>query len=412
MDIPEGEFTFTGVIGQFTFDDPADNGYQMMAIEETDISVAGTPVEEAIHDTGLVEFEVFSNGQLGTEPPNWLGAGFTYDGTQGLFISSFVVGASPTQVSGNYYGGGTGTFEWVEVEGLTELAPPFGAPYENFDQAFEATYDDSIAPNPIGLEVTQRSYSSTMAGYQGFVVVEFEITNTSGGDLTGLYPGIFADWDISTSATTDFAGFDEGTNLLYAYDDSGVVTPYYGVAALDRDVVEVSGVFYDALGSAEQDADIYTYLTTISDDPLLPDDRRTTLGVGPYDIAAGESVTVRFAFVGGANLTDIVANAEVAQGGAVASEETTPAGTYALHSAYPNPFAVSTTLGFSVPEAQQVRLTVYDLLGRRVVTLVDGIVQAGDQQVRLDATNLPSGTYLVRLEAGATNLTERVTVIR
>ncbi len=415
MDIPEGEFTFTGVIGQFTFDDPADNGYQLMAIEETDISVAGTPVEEAIHDTGLVQFEVYATGNLGTEPAgpsSFPGTGFVFDGTLGLFTGSFVVGASPTQVSGNYYGGGSATFEWVEVQGLTELAPPFGTPYEDFDQAFEAVYNDSGAPNPIGLEVTQRSYSSTMAGRQGFVIVEFEVRNTSGGDLTGLYPGVFADWDVSTSATADFGGFDEETNLLYAYDDTGAVSTYFGVAALDRDDVVVSGVFYDALGSAEQDADIYTYLTTISDDPLLPDDRRTTVGVGPYDIPAGESVTVRFAFVGGADLNDVIANAEVAQGGAVASEVTTPAGTYALYSAYPNPFAVSTTLGFAVPEAQQVRLTVYDLLGRRVATLVDGIVQAGEQQVRLDATNLPSGTYIVRLEAGANNLTERVTVIR
>ena len=415
MDIPEGEFTFTGVIGQFTFDEPADNGYQLMAIEATDISVAGTPVDEAIHDNGLVQFEVYSTGNLGTEPAgpsSFPGTGFVFDGTLGLFTGSFVVGASPTQVSGNYYGGGAGTFEWVEVQGLTELAPPFGAPYENFDQAFEAVYDDSAAPNPIGLEVTQRSYSSTMAGYQGFVVVEFEVRNTSGEDLTGLYPGVFADWDVSASATNDFGGFDEETNLLYIYDDAGAVSTYFGVAALDRDEVEVSGVFYDALGSAEQDEDIYTYLTTLSDDPLLPDDRRPTLGVGPYDIAAGESVTVRFAFVGGADLNDIVANAEVAQGGAVSSEVTTPAGTYALYSAYPNPFAGTTTLGFTLPEAQQVRMTVYDLLGRRVATLVDGIVQAGDQQVRFDASNLPSGTYIVRLEAGSTNLTERVTVVR
>src|SRR5690606_15997749 len=52
--IPEDAFTFTGVIGQFSSDDPA-TGYQLMAIGEDDISTGGgTPVDEAIHDTGTV----------------------------------------------------------------------------------------------------------------------------------------------------------------------------------------------------------------------------------------------------------------------------------------------------------------------------------------------------------------------
>jgi len=71
---------------------------------------------------------------------------------------------------------------------------------------------------------------------------------------------------------------------------------------------------------------------------------------------------------------------------------------YVLEGSYPNPFNPSTTIGFSLPESAQVRLVVYDVLGRQVRVLLDGIREAGTHEVVFDASDLPSGTYLYRLE--------------
>ena len=71
---------------------------------------------------------------------------------------------------------------------------------------------------------------------------------------------------------------------------------------------------------------------------------------------------------------------------------------FALEAAYPNPFNPETTIRFSVPESAQVRLVVYDVLGRQVRVLVDGVREAGVHEVVFEATSLPSGTYLYRLE--------------
>jgi hypothetical protein len=73
----------------------------------------------------------------------------------------------------------------------------------------------------------------------------------------------------------------------------------------------------------------------------------------------------------------------------------------ALEAAYPNPFNPTTTIGFALPEASEVRLVVYDVLGREVARLVDGRVEAGRHRMRFEAGSLPSGTYLYRLEAGS-----------
>ena len=73
----------------------------------------------------------------------------------------------------------------------------------------------------------------------------------------------------------------------------------------------------------------------------------------------------------------------------------------ALAQNYPNPFNPSTTITFDLPQATSVRLAVYDVLGREVAVLVDGVRPAGSNAVPYQADALPGGVYLYRLEAGA-----------
>ncbi len=69
----------------------------------------------------------------------------------------------------------------------------------------------------------------------------------------------------------------------------------------------------------------------------------------------------------------------------------------ALRSAYPNPFQDATTLAYSLVRPARVQLAVYDVLGREVATLVDGVRPAGDDRAAWRAENLPAGLYLVQL---------------
>jgi len=68
-----------------------------------------------------------------------------------------------------------------------------------------------------------------------------------------------------------------------------------------------------------------------------------------------------------------------------------------LENNYPNPFTSSTTVEFTLPSPERVRLEVYNALGRRVATLVDGRLAAGRHVLRLDAAELPPGMYSCRL---------------
>jgi hypothetical protein len=64
---------------------------------------------------------------------------------------------------------------------------------------------------------------------------------------------------------------------------------------------------------------------------------------------------------------------------------------------YPNPFNATTRISFEVPAASKVKLAVYDVLGREVAVLVDGMQTAGTQNVTFNGANLASGVYFVRL---------------
>lgn len=68
---------------------------------------------------------------------------------------------------------------------------------------------------------------------------------------------------------------------------------------------------------------------------------------------------------------------------------------------YPNPFNPSTTIEYTVAEAASVNLTVFNMLGEQVTTLVNELVQPGKYSVRFDASSLASGTYIYRITAGS-----------
>jgi hypothetical protein len=72
-----------------------------------------------------------------------------------------------------------------------------------------------------------------------------------------------------------------------------------------------------------------------------------------------------------------------------------------LYQNYPNPFNPSTTFAFALPESAPVRLTIFDLNGRRVAELLNRELPAGRYEIPFDASNLASGVYLYRLSAGS-----------
>ena len=86
--------------------------------------------------------------------------------------------------------------------------------------------------------------------------------------------------------------------------------------------------------------------------------------------------------------------------------------TYALYQNYPNPFNPTTTIAFDLPQASDVELKVFDLLGREVKSLVNQSVAAGHHAVQLDASGLPSGLYVYRINAGSFSESRKLVILK
>ncbi|WP_234571882.1 T9SS type A sorting domain-containing protein [Rhodohalobacter sp. 614A] len=79
---------------------------------------------------------------------------------------------------------------------------------------------------------------------------------------------------------------------------------------------------------------------------------------------------------------------------------------------YPNPFNPSTNINFYIPEERSVRVGIYNIVGQQVALLLDDTIQAGEHSLVWDASDKPSGIYIVQLESGNRIFTRKITLIK
>ncbi len=140
-------------------------------------------------------------------------------------------------------------------------------------------------------------------------------------------------------------------------------------------------------------------------DPASP--RESMVVSFPNRINDVVAVTDSLLFLGSSGLvigrSDLVTS--VRQGTSPAKPEL-----FKLLQNYPNPFNPMTVIKYEIPRRTRVSLKVYDVLGRKVATLVDGAEEAGLHIETFDATSLSSGVYFYRLEMAQTTLTKKMIV--
>ena len=258
---------------------------------------------------------------------------------------------------------------------------------------------------PLGILVSQASYAFSDAPDDEFIITEYTITNSGTDPLTGVLVAHFEDWDMPWNTADDLANFDRSRNLGYQYNGSN----YRG-----QQVLSDSGVFsFMALDNAVNVyppaftlADKWSYMNAGIVDTAITSIRDCSIIIttGPYDIAPGESAVAAFAILGGNSLADLQANADAAMVAydaitSIDGESAELPEAFSLSQNYPNPFNAKTTISFSIPAAGQVRLEAFDLLGRKVETILDSYMEAGSHSTVWDCSSLSSGVYFYRLTA-------------
>ena len=265
----------------------------------------------ADHDINNVRFTVTSFGIFGfndyANSGQYLGNGFQYPigTTSTLYHGSLWVGTSANQVSDcseNYADGER--YDFVTSEGGSIL-------FDNkvSDQDGYARFNDSSALNPIGLEITQKSYAWVSVPDSDYVVVEYTLHNTTDQQIEDIYTGLFIDWDIdSEPENLNDVGWDAENNLGYMYGDS---TKYYGIAMLYPAATGYTGLDHnDGLNDARK-FELMSNGFGMTATPFQ-DDWSHVVSTGPVTLAPGERTVVTFAVLGGDDLGDIKQNSAAA----------------------------------------------------------------------------------------------------
>ncbi|MFH1700938.1 MAG: S8 family serine peptidase [Candidatus Zixiibacteriota bacterium] len=295
------------------------------------------------------------------------------------------------------------------------------------DQETVSSFDDSYAENPLGVSIVQKSYAWDTAPDDKFIILEYIITNDNITDITDLYAGLYFDWDInvwSQNHGRPVASEDLGYVCWASVTDS---SDFRGVRALNPEGMfnheillspaETYGSFFhEGLKFRGLAIDFRPYYNGVIDVAHIT-------STGPFSLSPGQSDTAAFSIIGGDAWDDFITNAQRAQvvydllPTDVNDDGPALPGTFALYQNFPNPFNPATTISFSLPKSGNVKVEVFDILGRVVKTLEDKIYPAGRHEVEWDGTDesgasAASGIYFYRVTYENTSLTRKMVLMK
>ncbi len=370
------------------------------------------------HRSGNIDVSFTAEGMLGfTDGSQSAGAGFCYPagGTNWVYLGGLWVG-NDDFVANRDYDADPDT-DWAV--GDTE---PGGILRDICQGAHltQAAYSDAEGPSPRGLRVEQSAVTQSSNPDDDFVIVTYHVRNESDEGLDDLWVGQFADFDLDAqSALQNWGDTDAELSLAYMYRDQN--TPYVGVCLLDRHATANLTLIHNPtfVYPTQYLPDTEKSLFLRAADPAhsVPtateeSDWSVLVSAGPFNLPAGEVLAVTFAIVAGDDLVDLRANAERARvwllpgsGPTGVGDAGVPPVTLApvLLQNVPNPFNPSTQIAFDLPQRGRVVLRIYDVEGRLVRTLIDGMGERGRTTLTWDARNeagrpVGSGVYLYQLD--------------
>lgn len=298
----------------------------------------------------------------------------------------------------------------------------------------------------MGIRVEMRSYAWFQGPLEDAIVFNYKVRNMNDYPLKAPYFGFFMDNDIGGAGSPgvsgswdDLIGYDDSRGIVYTYDNDGEEdgwSPppgYLGVVYLNTpDDVGLSGfmawendtlsddtllyAYFD--GYAVEEAQ-YDYMASAGFTPWdTPTDVRMLPCSGPYgDMEPDQEHDITMAIVMGDDLKDLQSNVDALTSAYyeglpwVGIKESEPDPYHGLELDAESITHDVVTIRYSLPEASEVSVSVFDASGRRVTTLKQGYSpDSGD--IIWDASGHPRGVYYLRLLASDKSCTQRVLLVR
>lgn len=401
-------------------------------------AVATTP--EGVQTIGRLNGTVFVNNPAVTVPPQFSQPSGTYQNSVIVTLSSATPGATiyytldgstPTTSSEIYAGTPITLTASATVRAFAVVSGREPSPVASRTYTVEVDVQDisTLA------ELRNVPQDGTVVRYTGEAVVTFTrnarnqryIMDESGGMLIDDAPGIITSPYVAGTVITDLlvtVGTFSGTVQIVPQADPGAPVATREVVPLTITLSELGLQHESALiviadaqfvGASGDFANATNYTIT---DPSLPDGETR-----PFRTAFSEANYIGTPIpTGSINIAGIAQNFNGTMrlvprslddfGVTISADRGEMAYEFRLNQNFPNPFNPVTTISYTIGETSNVNLVVYDILGRRVATLVNEVQSAGLHHINFDASRLSSGTYIYRLETNGQIATKKMMLIK
>lgn len=355
---------------------------------------------------GNATLSVPNNGAIGFwSSDQSLGLGFLYPppspANNTLYYGSFAIGTDVSYVADAWYeSADTDDRDFTPQTGLYFYSP--GPRFS--DEAAIGSFDDSGHPNPQGILVEQLAYAYDDPDYDDFVIIEYKLSSST--PVNDVYVGYFMDFDIDNYSQNE-AIIDSSVNIAYMW--YSVTNRYSGVVLLSSDIPANLSVLhnptyvYPYQGCPDSIQIKFLNGTYSFPQSTNPDDWSVVVSTGPFTISS-DPTTVAFAVVGGMSQQEIISNAVNA---AAVYHDTTLVGVTERKQILRSPqFSVLPTITkgnpkvmLMLPTRSNVKLALYDILGRRVWTKSYGVLKSGTHWYEIPVSRYPSGIYFINAKA-------------
>jgi len=359
-------------------------------------------------DTNKITLTLTSNSRLGFIDDNLnQGVGMVYKGGRSMLASGgLLVATSSNYVSDNIYGQQGYDHDFIPVNPIDEINNP-----NLGDQAFQCEFNDNGAGlSKQNIQIKQYSYAYNQAGKEKFVILTYHIFNKGNTSLSNLYAALYADFDIEKSSTNK-AAFDASHQLAYTYQKAGgkmaglmlLKGKNVNVYNIDNDGSDGSISIYDGFYPFEK----FQAMTQARDSAGYGagGDVSNMLSSGPYSLGINDSIEVSFALLVGDHLYDLKQVAQEAYdtyyNTAGISNQKEKEQSLFLLSGQPNPFSSQTKITIINDKMQNIKLSIYDNLGRIRKEWTEKKLPKGSYDFLLnkEELQLQSGVYYVELSS-------------
>lgn len=362
-----------------------------------------------------------SNGRVGYSKASATGGiGFVYQQKNMLYEAALLIAKSESQVMNNARIEGSNYSEDFQRQAAATVVS--SSKIADFEA--KSVFSDANSANPIGLKVQSRVLAFNSTSNDKYVIVEYEITNTSAADLQNIYTGLFTDWDLDDAAA-NATEYDATNRTAYVYAKKNATYPYVGIRLLNASAAPAYYPLSYQIANSFLADDTFTVLekyrsltsgvqsTGLGSSTTNGYDVMFTLGSGPYNIPKNGAITVAYAFLAGDNKNELLVNSKAAESRyAIAMQQVALPDKYLLGQNYPNAAKTLTYIPVDLPAKSKVNLSIYDIMGRKVAQIIDENLDAGHYDFQVDVSKLAQGTYVYRLTAAGFKQAKKMAVAK